>query len=76
MARTPKVAAKISGVDNQDRSWMTQHHINQGKLGNVKPKPGKKYGVGEIAAIAGAGLLTAGAGALIVGGMRKGLGKN
>lgn len=36
---------------------------------------GRNFGPGEIGAIGLAGALTAGAGALIVGGMRKGVGK-
>jgi len=72
MARTPKVAAKISGVDNQDRSWMTQHHINQGKLRNVKPKAGKSYGVGEYVAIGAAAGLTGLVGAATVSALNEG----
>ena len=65
---------KIKTGDNQDRSWMKQHHIGQGKLQSVKPKSGRSYSPGELAALGGAAAITGLVGAATVGALREGFG--
>lgn len=64
----------IGAADSQDRSFMKQHHMGQGKLTSPKPKSEKSYGPGEWAALGIAGGLTGLAGAAVVGGLRQGFG--
>lgn len=75
MAKMPKAAAFTRG------GIPTHAHPEGG--GAMGPRRRRTRGTGErsyspaeIVALGGAGLLAAGAGGLIVGGMRKGIGKN